>query len=462
RDLVRAASASFGRPYRVEPSRMRDIAVTLAVLGTLPFILWRPWYGILVWSWLGFMNPHRLAWGFATTLPLAMTVALTTMVALLLSKEKQKFVWTREMVLILIFLAWMVVTTSFSMYPWLAWDQLIKVTKIFLMIFVAAILINSAERLQALVLVIALSLGFYGVKGGIFTVATGGSFQVRGPPGTFIDGNNEIGLALAMTIPLLYYLARHTKQVFLRVGFLLAAGLTALSALGTQSRGALLGLGAMTVFLWLKSRSKFLTLVVIALVAAVVLPMMPETWWARMQTIQTYEQDASAVGRLNAWMMAANLAAHRITGGGFECFQEPTFWLYAPDPTNVHDSHSIYFQILGHQGYIGLVIFLLLIAFTWFSASSVIRATKKEKEKHWLRDLMAMIQVSLIAYLSAGAFLGLGYFDYFYNLVLIVAVAKVLVARNIVSTTTGESEAPAGQPELASASPRSTMAKARL
>ena len=75
---------------------------------------------------------------------------------------------------------------------------------------------------------------------------------------------------------------------------------------------------------------------------------------------------------------------------------------------------------------------------------------------------MAMIQVSLIAYLSAGAFLGLGYFDYFYNLVLIVAVAKVLVARNIVSTTTGESEAPAGQPELASASPRSTMAKARL
>jgi probable O-glycosylation ligase (exosortase A-associated) len=441
---------------------MRDIAVTLAVLGTLPFILWRPWYGILVWSWLGFMNPHRLAWGFATTLPLAMTVALTTMVALLLSKEKQKFVWTREMVLILIFLAWMVVTTSFSMYPWLAWDQLIKVTKIFLMIFVAAILINSAERLQALVLVIALSLGFYGVKGGIFTVATGGSFQVRGPPGTFIDGNNEIGLALAMTIPLLYYLARHTKQVFLRVGFLLAAGLTALSALGTQSRGALLGLGAMTVFLWLKSRSKFLTLVVIALVAAVVLPMMPETWWARMQTIQTYEQDASAVGRLNAWMMAANLAAHRITGGGFECFQEPTFWLYAPDPTNVHDSHSIYFQILGHQGYIGLVIFLLLIAFTWFSASSVIRATKKEKEKHWLRDLMAMIQVSLIAYLSAGAFLGLGYFDYFYNLVLIVAVAKVLVARNIVSTTTGESEAPAGQPELASASPRSTMAKARL
>ena len=440
---------------------MRDIAVTLVIFGSLPFILWRPWYGILVWSWLGFMNPHRLAWGFATTLPLAMVVALTTMVALLLSKEKNKFVWTREMALILIFLAWMVVTTTFSMYPWLAWDQLIKVSKIFLMIFVAAILINSAERLQALVLVIALSIGFYGVKGGIFTAITGGAYQVRGPPGTFIDGNNEIGLALAMTVPLLYYLARHVKQAYLRPGFLIAACLTAFAALGTQSRGALLGLGAMTVFLWLKSRSKFLTLVLIALVAAVVLPMMPEAWWARMATIQTYDQDASAVGRINAWKMAVNLAAHRITGGGFECFRDPTFWLYAPDPTNVHDSHSIYFQVLGHHGYIGLVIFLLLIAFTWFSASSVIRATKKGKEKHWLRDLMAMTQVSLIAYLSAGAFLGLGYFDYFYNLVLIVAVAKVLVARNIVGTTTGESEAFAGQPELARVSPRGTMARAR-
>jgi len=309
--------------------------------------------------------------------------------------------------------------------------------------------------------VIALSLGFYGVKGGIFTAATGGGYHVRGPPGTFIDGNNEIGLALAMTIPLLYFLARHAKQRVLRPGFLIAVALTAAAALGTQSRGALLGLGAMTAFLWLKSRNKFLTHIAIAAVAAVALPMMPEAWWTRMSTIQTYEQDASAVGRINAWMMAANLAAHRITGGGFECFLEPTFWLYAPDPTNVHDSHSIYFQVLGHHGYIGLVMFLLLIAFTWFSASSVIRATKKDPEKRWLRDLMAMTQVSLIAYITAGAFLGLGYFDYFYNIVLIVAVAKVLVARNIVSTTSGERESPAGQPGLATASPPGVMARAR-
>ena len=51
---------------------MRDIIVTLAVFGTLPFIFWRPWIGILVWCWLGYMNPHRLAWGFSTSMPFAL------------------------------------------------------------------------------------------------------------------------------------------------------------------------------------------------------------------------------------------------------------------------------------------------------------------------------------------------------------------------------------------------------
>ena len=439
---------------------MRDIAVTMAVFGLLPFILWRPWLGILVWTWLGFMNPHRLAWGFSLTLPFAMVVAITTIVAMMLSREDKKLVWTREISLMMVFLGWMVITTANALYPTLAWDQLIKVAKIFLMIFVAAMLINNAERLKALVLVIALSIGFYGVKGGIFTATTGGGYAVRGPSNTFIDGNNEIGLALAMTIPLLYFLSRHAKQMVLRPGFLAAAGLTAIAALGTQSRGALLGMGAMTTFLWLKSRSKFMTAIVIGAALLVALPLMPAEWYARMSTIQSYEQDASAQGRFNAWRMAFNMALHRVTGGGFESFLGPSFWMYAPDPQNVHDSHSIFFQILGHHGFIGLAMFLLLIGFTWFSASKVIRATKRDKATYWLRDLMAMIQVSLVAYLTTGAFLGLAYFDYFYNLCLIVAVGQVLVIRNIAGASEREPERTVAhgvrQPETAATR---TMAK---
>lgn len=406
---------------------MRDIAVTLAVFGSLPFILRWPWIGILVWSWLGFMNPHRLAWGFSTTLPFAMIVALTTLVAMLASREPKKVPWTREIVLMLVFLAWTLVTTFNALYPALAWEQLGKVSKIFLMIFVATMLINTPERLKALVWVIALSIGFYGVKGGIFTIATGGGYEVRGPSATFISGNNEIGLALAMTVPLLYFLSRQARQKYLRPGLLAAAVLTALAALGTQSRGALLGMVAMTAFLWLKSRSKIMTGILIAVSVAALLPFLPEEWYARMSTIRSYEQDASAMGRINAWWMAFNLASHRLTGGGFESFRDASFARYAPDPGNVHDSHSIYFQVLGHHGFVGLAIFLLLVVFTWLTASSVIRAAKRDEATRWLGDLMAMVQVSLIAYLTAGAFLGLAYFDYFYNLVLIVVIGKVVL-----------------------------------
>ena len=59
---------------------MRDLFVTLAVLGLIPLILRRPWLGILAWSWLGYMNPHRLCWGFATTMPFALMIALVTKV----------------------------------------------------------------------------------------------------------------------------------------------------------------------------------------------------------------------------------------------------------------------------------------------------------------------------------------------------------------------------------------------
>ena len=78
---------------------MRDIAVTLVIFGSLPFILRRPYIGILVWTWIGFMNPHRLCWGFAFDMQFAMIVALATLVGLIYSREPKKIPWTGETVL---------------------------------------------------------------------------------------------------------------------------------------------------------------------------------------------------------------------------------------------------------------------------------------------------------------------------------------------------------------------------
>ncbi len=265
---------------------MRDIAVTIVIFGLLPFILWRPHIGVLVWTWLGLMNPHKLAYTFAPTMPFAFIVAIVTLTSLFISREPKKIPWTRESITILILLVWMLLTTIFSVYPDLAWFKLQQLAKIQLMIFVSLILIQSRERLDQLVWVIAMSLAFYGVKGGIFTIATGGAFHVRGPTGTFIGNDNDIGLALVMTIPLLRYLQLTTRRVWLNQGLMVAMILCALAAVGTQSRGALLGICAMGTFLWLKSRNKIVTGFLGVVAVGAVFAFMPEQWFARISSIK--------------------------------------------------------------------------------------------------------------------------------------------------------------------------------
>jgi probable O-glycosylation ligase (exosortase A-associated) len=112
-------------------------------------------------------------------------------------------------------------------------------------------------------------------------------------------------------------------------------------------------------------------------------------------------------------------------GGGFETFKAPTFRQYAPEPFRVHDAHSIYFEVMGEHGFIGLGLFLLMGIFTWFRAQQVIRACKKDAERKWASDLASMVQVSLVGYAVGGTFLGLAYFDLPYHLMIIV----VLTAR---------------------------------
>jgi putative inorganic carbon (hco3(-)) transporter len=104
-----------------------------------------------------------------------------------------------------------------------------------------------------------------------------------------------------------------------------------------------------------------------------------------------------------------------------------TFGRWAPDPTDMHSSHSNYFQMLGEHGWPGLFLFLLVLFLAWRAASDVIRRTKFNKELHWARDLCAMVQVSLIGYCVGGAFVNLGYFDLTYFLIGLVVLTRAYV-----------------------------------
>src|SRR5712664_91745 len=235
---------------------MRDLIVTLAILGAVPFVLVRPHVGVLMWIWVSIMNPHRLTWGFAYDFPFAQVIAVATLIGLLLRGRGVRIPWSAPTVLLLLFVAWMNVSTLYALAPQEAHAQWLKVMKTMLMTFVMLAAIEEERQIKWLVWVLVLSLGFYGVKGGIFTLLGGGVHRVFGPPGSDIEDNNDLALGLLMTIPLLWYLRRGFTKRWVRLGFVGAIALCALAALGTYSRGALIAATVMIAFALLKSRGR--------------------------------------------------------------------------------------------------------------------------------------------------------------------------------------------------------------
>src|SRR5262245_21614405 len=249
---------------------IRDLALIVFIFGSLPFILKRPWLGVLMWTWLSVMNPHRLSWGLAYEMPFAQFVALATFFSLLLVKEKRQIPWTPATITLFAFVIWMNVTTVTAIDTFRAlfmWDRVMKIQ---LMLFVTLYVLQSKRHIILFVSVVTASLAFFGVKGGIYTVLGGGLGRVWGPEGSFISDNNHLALAVTMTIPLLRWLQLQAPKRWMRLGLLGAMVLCGFSVLGSQSRGALIAVAAMLLFLWFKGRHKFITMIALVLLVPAV------------------------------------------------------------------------------------------------------------------------------------------------------------------------------------------------
>lgn len=403
---------------------MRDLIILAIVIAGATIAIRRPWIGVLLWTWLSIMNPHRYTWGIAYDAPVAAIAAVSVLTGFLFTKYRQSPFQGTPVVIFLLFFLWM--TLSWLMgydttgdYP--QWD---KVMKIYLMTFIALMLLNHKQKIIAFAWVTVMSLAILGAKGGLFTLLTAGAHRVWGPPGSFISDNNHIALALIMTIPLLYFLQLQLREGWPRHAMTAMMIFCAIAAIGSQSRGAFLAIVAMTAVLWWRSEKKALLGLVIVFMVLVFLPFMPETWWERMRSIQSYDEDASSMGRINAWMVAWEVAKHNLFGGGMS-YQHPLFFsLYGVYETVVRAAHSIYFQILGNHGFIGLLLYLLLWITTYQSAAWLRKHGKVQPQTQWASDLGAMAQVSLVGFAVGGAFLSMPYFDLPYNIMVMVVLAR--------------------------------------
>lgn len=410
---------------------MRDLLVILITAGSACLGIFRPWMGVIALALFTFGNPHRYAWGYSRNMPLYFIVFLSVIFGMVVNgRDRQPFPWTRETFLFLVLLFWFTLTTYlWPDVPHAAEKQWIKVMKIYISIFPTFWMINTKEKLKWLIIIFTVSFGFVGFKSGIFALAHGFAYRVQGPAGTFYGGNNEIGLALNMTLPLFLLCASEFKNKFIKNSFYIVFFFSICAIISTWSRGALLTLIAVLAAIIMSSKRKLLLfpLILLGLLFLSTLPseslmsFLPSEWFDRMRTIQNYEEDLSAMGRIYAWKYAINVANQDpVLGGGFN-----TFVLHGLDV------HSAYFEILGEHGYFALLLWLSLLFGTILALQRLRKGAKHIEGFLWVRDYARAIQISLFAYAVGGAFLGVAYWDYFYHLVSVCVLMKIFIARSL-------------------------------
>lgn len=393
---------------------MRDFALVFAIAGMLAVALVYPFAGVIVWTWLTIQNPHEEAYGFSHAIPLNLIIALVTIGALIFSRDRKLPPPHFLIIMMVLFVAWTTFNSFFAYSPDWSWQFWSRTWKIFALGFVVAAMATNQVRIHALIWTIVISLFYYGVKGGIFTLMTGGNYHVLGPGQSIIQDNNQLALALLMCLPLANYLRMQSDNKYVRWALWTGMGFTLVSVIGSYSRGALIALAALGVVWWFRSKRKILYLAIAVAFAVGIVGFMPQAFWDRVDTIQVAQNDPSFHGRWVAWQVAYRYANdHFPLGAGFYGPQlAGIFHTYFPDESP-HAAHSIYFQVLGEHGYIGLLIYMLMIAGAFWTSSQIVSRTRGKDELAWARNLALMIQMSLLAFCVGGAGLSMAYYDLF-------------------------------------------------
>jgi putative inorganic carbon (HCO3(-)) transporter len=410
---------------------MRDIFLVAIILVGLLATLRYPFAGILLWTWFTVMDPHQGAFGFVTTAPLNLIIAVVTILSWLFSKEPKLRSFDLTHVLVFAFLVWITFNGFFAVDPSWSWPIWNITWKTILLGLLISKFVTNKVRAHALIWTVVVSLLYYGIKGGIFTLVTGGGSHVLGPTYSQIGDNNTLALATLMVLPLVNYLRLQSASRWVSLGLLAGMALSTVSIVGSYSRGAFIALGGLSAVAWFRARNKFIYPIAAAIIVIPIFLFMPQNYFDRLDTIKTASSDPSFHGRVVAWKVAWSYATeHFPFGDGMAGGQLPAVFNHYFPSEETHAAHSIYFQVLGDNGFIGLILYVAILVTAFSYCSRIRKATRGIDELHWAYELTGMIQLSLFVFCLGGAALSMAYYD-----VLFINVGLLSALRTMLATS---------------------------
>ncbi len=231
--------------------------------------------------------------------------------------------------------------------------------------------------------------------------------------GSFMGDGNDFAWGVIALMPLPMYLMLGSHGVITRLFGLLGVAMAAFAVVGTQSRGATLGVVAAALYyLLFLSRKRLAGLIVMSAFAIITLAFAPAGYLTRVTNTDVAD-DTSAQGRLRAWTAAAEMAIDYPFGVGVGSFNSAYGRYYMADPDETFSSrrwisaHSIYFKVLGESGFIGLFLLIGLIGSNLRDNLASMRFARAHPERSVIEDRWpALLNFGMVGYAIAGAFLG--------------------------------------------------------
>lgn len=432
---------------------MLDLALTAYFLVLLALGLRRRFIWVLAYIYIDVFEPQQIATEHLGLIEPSLIAFVFAVGGWLRRDAALPKRWDWRQSLILMLLAYCAVTTQFAVFPVQAADKWAWVWKALLFAAFLPLALTTRLRLEATALTMVLALGAIVIDGSIKTLTGGGGY---GELKLFVNNNASLYessilscVAIAV-IPLVLWLARF-GTIFPpdgRVRGFAAALIFAclLIPVGTAARTGLVCAALLGVLMLLMVRRRVFYLSLVGVGLAIAVPLLPQSFTQRMSTIGHASADQSAATRMAVWAWTIDYAHQHPFGGGFEIYRgnRLKFRLTDTDAQSgnkidlgeaqdkARAFHSAYFEMLGEQGWPGLVLWLVLQLSGLLQLGKVRRRLRDRDTPADRADAAlatALVQAHLV-YLFGAGFVGIAYQPFVYMLIAMqIALAQQVKAR---------------------------------